>query len=117
MSKAPRKDEIPRPPRHLRPATKKWWTAVVTNYVLEDHHLRLLTLAAEAWDRCQEAREVLEKEGLTFTDKAGQPKARPEVAIERDSRTSFARMLRELCLDVAPPEEHPRPPRRPGTER
>lgn len=99
----------PDAPRHLRAGTRRWWDTVVADYDLEDHHLRLLTLAAEAWDRCAEAREILEAEGLTFTDRFGQPKARPEVAIERDSRIAFARLLRELGLDHAMPEDV-RPP-------
>src|SRR5690625_7730683 len=92
--------KLPKPPRHLRAPTRRWWSEVVEEYVLEPHHLRLLTLAAEAWDRGEEARKILAKEGLTFTDRFGQPKARPEVAIERDSRIAFARMLRELALDL-----------------
>lgn len=101
--------KTPKPPRHLRPATRRWWAGIVADYELESHHLRLLTLAAEAWDRCEQAREVLAREGLIYADRFGQPRARPEVAIERDSRIAFARLLRELALDVAPPEEG-RPP-------
>ncbi len=96
-------------PSHLKPATAQWWQDVVDEYGLESHHVRLLTLAAEAWDRCQAARAVIDAEGLTFEDRFGQPKARPEVAIERDSRVGFARLLRELALDF----EEPSPTRRP----
>ena len=99
-----------KPPKHLRPATKKWFAAVLEDFDLEPHHVRLLTLAGEAWDRCQSAREYIDANGLTFEDRFGQPKARPEVAIERDSRIGFARLLRELALDVEPPAEA-RPPR------
>jgi phage terminase small subunit len=98
------------PPKHLRPETARWWASVAEEYELEPHHLRLLTLAAEAWDRCQQAREILKKRGLTYNDRFGQPATRPEVAIERDSRIAFARLLRELDLDVSAPEES-RPPR------
>ena len=41
-------------PEHLREDTAKWWEQVATDYELEPHHLRLLTLAAESWDRCQQ---------------------------------------------------------------
>jgi len=92
-------------PRHLKPATRKWWAGVVGEYELEDHHLRLLCLACEAWDRGQQAREALAQHGLTFEDRHGAPRARPEVGIERDSRISFARLLRELGLDVLAPSE------------
>src|SRR4051794_32263148 len=49
----------PKPPANLRPATRKWLKSVLDEYSLEGHHFRLLTLAAEAWDQAQTAREVL----------------------------------------------------------
>lgn len=101
----------PKAPKHLKPSTKKWYRQILEDYELESHHIKILTLAAEAWDRCQQAREILDKEGLTYIDRFGQPRARPEVAVERDSRIAFARLVRELCLDVDPPEEPDRPPR------
>lgn len=94
----------PQAPKHLRPATRKWWVSMVVEWDLEEHHARLLTMAGEAWDRCVQARELLAKHGLTYVDRFEQPRARPEVAIERDSRIAFARMLSELRLDdVEPP--------------
>jgi len=96
-------------PEHLQPETQKWWLSVVKEWTLDEHHVRLLTLAAEAWDRGQQAREVLQTAGLTYTDRFGQPASRPEVAIERDSRVSFARLVRELDLD-SEARPGPRPP-------
>ncbi len=97
-------------PAHLKKNTAAWFENVLNDYELEQHHIRLLTLAAEAWDRCCQARETLDKQGLTYIDRFGCPKARPEVAIERDSRIAFARLLRELALDIEPPSSAPRPP-------
>jgi phage terminase small subunit len=97
-------------PSHLRKPTAEWFDAVLADYELEPHHVRLLTLAAEAWDRGQQAREALQQHGLTFIDRFKAPHARPEVAIERDSRIAFARLVRELALDVVEPDEQ-RPPR------
>ena len=104
------KKDLPNPPEHLESATAKWWTAVAGEYELEPHHLRLLTLAAEVWDRKEQSRALLRKEGLTYDDRFGAPRARPEVAVERDSRIAFARLLRELALDVEPPSSIGRPP-------
>jgi P27 family predicted phage terminase small subunit len=101
----------PKAPRHLQPATRKWWEAVAAEYQLESHHERLLSLAAESWDRCQEARKILDAQGMTYADRFGAPRARPEVAIERDSRVAFARLLRELGLDIEPPADPARPTR------
>jgi phage terminase small subunit len=93
-----------RPPAHLRPATRKWWKSVCADYELEQHHIRILTLAAEAWDRAEMAREALAQHGMVFADRFGQPHARPEIAIERDSRIGFCRCVRELGLEVGDPE-------------
>jgi len=98
-------------PKHLSGPAKKWWRQVVKDFELESHHVKLLTLAAESWDRCEAARKVLEEKGLVYEDRFGQPKPRPEVAIERDSRLAFARMLRELRLDGDDAPDAPRPPK------
>ena len=99
----------PRPPAHLRPATKRWFAHVCEVYDLEEHHARLLTLAGESWDRCEQARIALAKDGLTYLDRFGAPRSRPEIAVERDSRTAFSRLIRELDLDCGTPASS-RPP-------
>ena len=98
------------PPAHLNADTGHWWASVMAEYALEPHHVRLLTLACEAYDSATEASEVLRHEGKIFIDRFDQPKPRPEVAIQRDSAIGFARMLRELDLDVAGPTDRARPP-------
>jgi hypothetical protein len=75
----------------------------------EGHHAELLVQAAEALDRCEEARAILDEKGITCDDRYGVPKLRPEVSVERDQRLAFARVLRELALDAAI-EEAARPP-------
>lgn len=103
---APKHEPSP-PPDHLQPATKAWWTSVVTDYELEQFQFHVLQAAAEAWDLYQFARAELAKHGLTYTDDKGMIRPRPEAAIARDARTSFLRAVRELKLDVEPPK----PPR------
>ena len=100
MTRKPPRPKDPAAPAHLAAETRTWWAAVVAAYRLEQHHLRLLRLACETWDRGQQARRKLDKDGLTFQDRHGQPKARPEVAVERDSRIAFARLMRTICLAV-----------------
>ncbi len=97
-------------PKHLKSTTRRWFEGVLEEYELEPHHIRLLTLAGEAWDRCNQAREIIDREGMTYLDRFEAPKARPEIAIERDSRLAFARLIRELDLDVSPPPEASRIP-------
>ena len=97
------------PPRHLRPASKTWWASVVKDYEgLQPHHLRLLTLAAESWDRVEQARKILNEEGLTVVGRFG-PKAHPLVAVEQNNKVLFARLVRELNLSETPDDS--RPPR------
>jgi len=110
-TKAPASDG---PPAHLEAATAAWFATVVADYELEPHHRRLLTLAAEAWDRATQAREQLARDGITFHDQNGNPRVHPCVAVERDARLAFARLIRELDLD-AETLPAPRPPRRAGT--
>jgi P27 family predicted phage terminase small subunit len=97
-------------PAHLTPETAVWWRGVLAEYALEPHHLRLLRLACEAWDRCQQAREILDCDGLTTGTDSGGLKAHPCIGIERDARLAFARLLRELDLDAEPPPDRARPP-------
>ena len=103
-------DQSNHPPDHLTPETAAWFSGVASQYQLENHHVKLLTLAAESWDRAQEARLALQEYGLIYYDRFSQPKSRPETAILRDSVTTFARPLRELDLDCEAPTDRSRPP-------
>lgn len=98
------------PPSGLSDAAKAWWLATIEEYELEAHHVRLLSEAAWAWDRCQQARALVDSEGLTVIDRFGQQRPHPAIAIERDARTAYARVMRELDLDGAR-EPDVRPPR------
>ena len=87
----------PKPPDYLRPETRQWFAS---DYELSPHHVRLLTLAAEAWDRGQQARELLAEEGITVPGREGS-KPHAGISIERDARISFARLIAQLSLSAA----------------
>jgi len=91
---------IPEPPGHLSDESKALWRDINADYDLEAHEFKLLRLACEALDRANQARRALRRHGLTFVDFRGKPVARPEVAIERDSRTAFARLMAQLNLPM-----------------
>jgi phage terminase small subunit len=99
------KDAVAQPPKHLRNHTAAWFVTVMKEYLLDSHHVLLLVKACEAWDRSEQAREVIAKLGMTYQERFGAPRATPEISIERDSRLAFCRILRELGFDVAPPSE------------
>ena len=99
-----------KPPSHLRKETQAWWTSVHSEYELQDHHVRLLTLACEAYDRANEARETIASQGFYFTDRFGSPRKHPAVSVAEAATIAFARLCRELDLDVDPPATASRPP-------
>jgi phage terminase small subunit len=89
---------VPEPPEHLSEQAKAWWSRVVSDYELEAHHVMLLQLAAEAWDRCQQARPAASRAPV-MKDRFGQFKPNPAIAIEAAARRDFAMLLRELHLE------------------
>ena len=101
--------QTPQPPKHLSRESKTWWREVVAGYDLERHHLKLLQAACESWDRVAEARSLIQRDGVVIEDRFGQQKPHPACDVERHNRALFARMLRELALDVEEPAEAARP--------
>lgn len=101
--------QTPKSPAHLSPATRNFWRGIVTEFDLEAHQLKTLEAACQSWDRFVQARKILDREGLTFVDRLGNVRARPEGKIEVDSRTAFLRAMRELGLDHVGAPEAPRP--------
>jgi len=96
-------DAIRKAPSHLSADSKAFFDYVISEYnEFDRHHIKLLALACGAWDRAEEARKLIAKDGLTFVDRHGSIKPHAAVAIEKDSRTAFARMIREIGLDLAP---------------
>jgi P27 family predicted phage terminase small subunit len=107
----PQPKTTPRPPKYLRASTRRWFASVVSMWALEEHHIRLLTLACEAWDRAQQAREVIARDGLTTPTRDNGTKLHPACRVEDASRIAFARLIRELDLDIEVPKAESRPPR------
>ncbi len=91
---------MPYAPRHLSPKTRQWWKRYVKENNLGEAQLQILTLAGEAWDRNAQARSLLEEQGLTYTDRFGQPRARPEIDIERNAKLTFEKLMRSLARET-----------------
>lgn len=102
-------------PAHLK-ESREFFEYIMREFIdFEEHHRRLLVLACEAWDRCVQARTMLAKDGITFVDRHGSIKPHPGIAIEKDSRIAFARMIREIGLDITDADS--RPPALPANKR
>jgi phage terminase small subunit len=104
----------PQAPVFLAEAGRTFWTRVLREFELYGPSLELLALACKQADQAAEARAILAAQPLTYPDRFDQPREHPAVAIERNASVVFARLVRELALDVEPPADS-RPPRRPGT--
>ncbi len=89
----------PQPPKHLSKTARAWFRSIVTDYELTPTHLRLLVVAAESLDQIEATRSALAAHGTdTYDDRFGQPHARPEVAILRNAKISFCRLLTQINL-------------------
>lgn len=86
------------PPEHLSKKMKALWKLVFERKKLDPHQVVILIKACEAHDRAEQARHILKRKGLTYEDRFRQPKSRPEISIERDSRAAFAKLLDSLNL-------------------
>jgi Phage terminase, small subunit len=99
---APDEPSATSPPLGLSGAAAAWWRATVEEFELEPHQIRTLSEAAFAWDRCQQARALVNHQGLVVQDASGELRAHPAVAIEHDSRIAYLRAMHQLDLDAAP---------------
>lgn len=98
---------LPEPPKHLSGDPARLWRDTVAEFDLEAHQIALLGAACDALARMLEARDLVNAQGPVVTDSRGGVKAHPAVAIERDARLGFARLIRELALDVPVPDSRP----------
>jgi P27 family predicted phage terminase small subunit len=90
--------ETVKPPEHLRDS-RDLWERTLEHYELDIHHLKLLEAACTAYDRMTEARAILDRDGVVYHDRFGNPRKHPCVSVEQDARLAFARLIRELDLD------------------
>ena len=79
---------------------KSWWRKITDEWELGNDALLVLRGALEAFDRCQQARKLLEKEGLVVLDRFKQQKVHPAAAIERDSRLQMVRVCPTVADDL-----------------
>jgi P27 family predicted phage terminase small subunit len=89
-------------PSHLGAKARAWAESVLdVPGEATETDVKLVILAAEALDRAATARRQIGREGITYTDRFGAPRAHPAVAVERDARAAFSRLVAQLGLDDA----------------
>jgi phage terminase small subunit len=88
-------------PAHLARTEGDLFAKIVRAYGLHDEVSRqILAEACTSLMRAREARETIDKEGVSFRDRWGQIKANPVCAIERDARAAALSALRQLNLEL-----------------
>jgi P27 family predicted phage terminase small subunit len=92
---------LARAPKHLSRDAKLLWRKIVGGWELDDAALVVLQTACEAYSRMQQARALVDREGLVVASPQG-VKAHPALQTERDSRLQFLRAIRQLGLDIEP---------------
>jgi P27 family predicted phage terminase small subunit len=101
-------------PKHLSAEARRMGREIATEYGIEDAAgLRILVSGLEAWDRACKARQAIDADGMTLSDRWGQLKINPLCAVERDARAQFMAAMKALNLDLEPLRDKPgRPPGR-----
>ena len=97
------------PPKHLTAASRKIWRDIFKDYQIDPAAELILVATLEARDRREEARAQLAKDGSVQTDRFGQKKPHPSIAIERDAAVTMMRGWRLLGFDQEPRGELGRP--------
>ena len=93
-----------KPPAHLSRGAKRWWRSVMQTTRLGPDAVEILTAAAEAWDRKEDARQLIADEGIVVHDDAGLPLTHPAVQIEGQAADRMARLIRALKVERPPAE-------------
>jgi len=104
-----------KPPAYLKRDGRAWFKAIAQEYVLTSAaEWELLGQAAAILDRLRECAAQIAKDGLTVATAAGGLKPHPCANLERDCKTLFARLCRELRLHDPADDDDARPPRIPN---
>jgi len=85
----------------LSEEARKWYHDLASGYSIEDEAgLLLLQTGMESFDRMREAQGLVDKHGITYLDRYGQPKQNPACTVERDQRSQMLNCLKALNLDL-----------------
>jgi len=87
----------PRPPA-VSERSRAWLEELERAYELGPHERKLAVSAAQALDRAGEAQERLQQDGTYVQDRFGQLRPHPAVAVERDGRAAFTRIVLAMRL-------------------
>lgn len=99
-----KRDEIQpaEPPAHLSERAQEIWRGVVYR-VHSPGRVVMLQTALEALDRADEARQAVDREGLTVTTKTtGAVHVHPLLKVEKEQRALFSKLWLDMALHWDP---------------
>ena len=95
--------ENPPAPTHLSEESRRLWDEIVSEFEIRDAPgLAILQSGLVSRDRADQAKQVLDDEGLTVVGPNGAIKAHPAVPVERDSRAAWLQALKLLNCQPEP---------------
>ena len=97
-------------PSHLRKLTQAWWEGVNAEYALEPHHLKLLTLAAESWDRANKQERLLQSMDSFITTGGARPGSILPYPLRKQQRLPSPGFAGSLIFQKTPRPTIARPP-------
>ena len=87
-------------PSGLRAASRRWFRAVTAEFDPAPHEVGLLETACRAYDRAEQLRHRVNREGLMVFDRFGQSRVNPALVEERNQRDLQRRAISSLAFDV-----------------
>lgn len=98
--------KLAKPPSGLSPAAKRWWTKLQKEYEgWSADGLILLESALQSYDRFQQARAIIDRDGIICRDRFGQARMNPACTVERDARSAMLANMKALGLESEVPSE------------
>ena len=83
---------------------KKLKKSILSEFDISDRGgLEILDRAIESFCRMRAAEELIDREGLTVLNRFGEKKEHPALNTERKARAQFLLAIKQLNLDVLPP--------------
>jgi hypothetical protein len=79
-----------------QPVAQAFWQRTVEGYQFDHQSLTLLAQACYSLARAEQARERLDLEGMTVTDRTGKMQPHSCIKIELEHRQLFVRICKEL---------------------
>lgn len=91
-------------PPGLSKDSRAIWRTICEGWAVDEQSAVVLGVALRAYDRAEQARIMLKKEGLTITsERSGVRHVHPAVGVEATARGQFLAAWKQLGFDVVPP--------------